>query len=601
MNRNRIHRMIASSLLLLASGAGAVSGCGNPAIAGDSTWSCLCDCVICRDPFDCFDEENIIFNSIACADDGNVSEAASACNARCNQFPSDLGCGLVATPTEIQAHTCQLGSSLTALSSAARVLAVQSPIASAATVDPALSSVFFTLSDGSSGSTTLNGDIYIEGADCPGSTCDMTIPWMKLQPLDLDFGKHSEHAVHLLNNGNLAGTKLASDNFMLEPTTASFNGDGVLDGEFNSGAALAGAPVTGQINYASGTVSIIGTFQSTDGSIIIDLFLVAKFDNRAPIAAPGAAQSVACGTPVHLDGSQSHDPDGSITRYRWYTGFGTPQQQIIAAGESADVELPVGSHDVTLLVEDDKQRLGFRSTTVNVVAVPPQISCPSDETLQCTAGGAVSSFAPSVSGGCGAVTTTCAPPSGATLPNNSVTTEVCTVTDSLGAQASCSFTLAVHDTLGPVVTTSADARGFSATLWPPNHQYHTFSLADCVTSVTDQCDGALSIAQVGQITSVTSDEPEDSTGNGDGHTCNDVVIKNNTTFDLRAEREGGGDGRVYTVSFTVRDEAGNITAGSCKVQVPHDSSGSPAVNSGPELCVGSSCGSVPGHAADCMY
>jgi hypothetical protein len=41
------------------------------------------------------------------------------------------------------------------------------------------------------------------------------------------------------------------------------------------------------------------------------------------------------------------------------------------------------------------------------------------------------------------------------------------------------------------------------------------------------------------------------------------------TLDLRAERSGGGDGRIYTIAITATDEAGNVSTATCEVAVPH--------------------------------
>lgn len=87
----------------------------------------------------------------------------------------------------------------------------------------------------------------------------------------------------------------------------------------------------------------------------------------------------------------------------------------------------------------------------------------------------------------------------------------------------------MRDTLATAVTTKVDANGFVASLWPPNHSYHTVTLSDCIASIADQCDGALPVT--GTIIRVTSDEPE--SGRGD-KTCNDIVIVDDTTVELRA-------------------------------------------------------------------
>ena len=43
-----------------------------------------------------------------------------------------------------------------------------------------------------------------------------------------------------------------------------------------------------------------------------------------------------------------------------------------------------------------------------------------------------------------------------------------------------------------------------------------------------------------------------------------------TNFKLRAKREGNGTGRIYTITYTVTDRAGNVTVGTVTIDVPHD-------------------------------
>jgi hypothetical protein len=107
--------------------------------------------------------------------------------------------------------------------------------------------------------------------------------------------------------------------------------------------------------------------------------------------------------------------------------------------------------------------------------------------------------------------------------------------------------------------------GPATILWPPNHKLHTYSLADCA-GIT-MCPNGQQGAVDGTVTQITVDEDIDVGHGGDGHTTNyDAKILDATHFDLRSERQGGGDGRVYTVYYT--DAAGN--AGSCQFLVPHN-------------------------------
>jgi hypothetical protein len=88
------------------------------------------------------------------------------------------------------------------------------------------------------------------------------------------------------------------------------------------------------------------------------------------------------------------------------------------------------------------------------------------------------------------------------------------------------------------------------------------------------------------INSVTQDEPTN--GLGDGDTRIDAFIHHYTdkddTVDLRAERSGKGDGRVYKITFTASDPEttalGNSPTGTIKVIVPHDKKTDNAIESG---------------------
>jgi hypothetical protein len=50
----------------------------------------------------------------------------------------------------------------------------------------------------------------------------------------------------------------------------------------------------------------------------------------------------------------------------------------------------------------------------------------------------------------------------------------------------------------------------------------------------------------------------------------DVELTGDLTMNLRAERHGGGSGRIYTVQISCTDTAGNASAGTATVTVPHD-------------------------------
>jgi hypothetical protein len=127
----------------------------------------------------------------------------------------------------------------------------------------------------------------------------------------------------------------------------------------------------------------------------------------------------------------------------------------------------------------------------------------------------------------------------------------------------------------PVITLSSN----SASIWPPNHQYKTFNVSDFVASANAGCGGG-NITNSVVIQSVSSDEPEDNPSGGDGNTLNDIVIAPDCkSVQLRAERDGNLNGRVYTITFKVTDAFGNTATATVKVSVPKNNNGS-AVDNG---------------------
>jgi hypothetical protein len=93
-------------------------------------------------------------------------------------------------------------------------------------------------------------------------------------------------------------------------------------------------------------------------------------------------------------------------------------------------------------------------------------------------------------------------------------------------------------------------------LWPPNHKLVTITPS---LAVSDAGGGPVTVS--GPI--VSSNEPV--TG-GDDVTSPDWVVSGNT-LQLRAERAEGSSGRVYTVSYTLTDQAGNSAQASSTVTV----------------------------------
>jgi len=115
-----------------------------------------------------------------------------------------------------------------------------------------------------------------------------------------------------------------------------------------------------------------------------------------------------------------------------------------------------------------------------------------------------------------------------------------------------------HDplVLGLCQPPSLDVSVSPDTLWPANHKYVT---------VQASVDPSGDVSSV-DLVSVTSNEPDN--GDDDGNTVNDIVIVDDFTFDLRAERSGSGTGRIYTITYEATNTCGSSTVATATVTVP---------------------------------
>ncbi|MFK5892147.1 MAG: T9SS type A sorting domain-containing protein [Pseudomonadota bacterium] len=150
--------------------------------------------------------------------------------------------------------------------------------------------------------------------------------------------------------------------------------------------------------------------------------------------------------------------------------------------------------------------------------------------------------------------------------------------------SSASAVITIIDNTAPIISPVSNP----ITLWPPNHKYHTVNVSECFTSISDNCT-SLSNSDV-IIVKVTSDEAEDANGGGDGNTTDDMVIASDCkSVDLRKERKGNGNGRVYTIHMEIEDGNGNTGTATYQVHVPKSKNGT-AVDDGAVYEVIGNCG-----------
>jgi hypothetical protein len=324
-------------------------------------------------------------------------------------------------------------------------------------------------------------------------------------------------------------------------------------------------------------------------------------------AANGLGDNTGAPTPgLNVDGavtSNGHNLLGNATEATGFTGTGdqtganpllapladnggptqtmalTPGSPAIDAGVAAGASFDQRGRPRTYDDPGVANAATSDATDIGAFELQPlcSLSCPTDigvsnDANQC---GALVNYTEPSGAGCGTIT--CDHPSGSFFPVGE-TTVTCTST----VGPTCNFKVTVNDTQAPNITT-----GGPVTLWPPNHKYTTFNVTGLVTSASDNCDMGVGIGSV-RITKVTSDEPDNS--GGDGNTTHDIVIAANCkSVQLRSERMGGSNGRVYTLTFKVTDASGNAGTATARVIVPKSQNGSPAIDDGPHYTVLSSC------------
>ena len=155
----------------------------------------------------------------------------------------------------------------------------------------------------------------------------------------------------------------------------------------------------------------------------------------------------------------------------------------------------------------------------------------------------------------------------------SATVEVeLTVNDGYGGISSDTVAVTVLNSNTPpaLPTIAANLRASEQLLWSPDHRMVPVQILGVIDPNENHTI---------TITGVTQDEATN--GLGDGDTAVDAVLQGSTA-QIRAERSGKGDGRVYRVNFTASDFEGSVN-GSVLVKVPKGKKTDPVIDSLPNV------------------
>jgi hypothetical protein len=233
----------------------------------------------------------------------------------------------------------------------------------------------------------------------------------------------------------------------------------------------------------------------------------------------------------------------------------------VTANPPSGSTFAIGFSSASLSATDAAGNAASKSILINVRdTTAPALTLPANQTIEATSAvGAVATFATSATDAVGVTSFTSSAASGSTFPIGTTTVTVI-ASDAAGNSSSGSFTITVRDTTAPVISSLTAS---STSLWPPNHKMVPITL-------TASASDAVGVSSL-KIISTTSNEPDN--GLGDGDTAGDIEITGALTLNLRAERSGTGNGRVYTITVEAKDAAGNATTKTVTVSVPKSQGG----------------------------
>lgn len=223
---------------------------------------------------------------------------------------------------------------------------------------------------------------------------------------------------------------------------------------------------------------------------------------------------------------------------------------------------PLGDNIVVATTTDFAGNIAASSFEVIVVdTTPPVLTLPADLTVEATSpdGAPVTLSASAQDRVDGPLPVGFNPPTGSTFALG--TTLVTAVAqDASGNTASGTFNVIVRDTTAPAFEslTASPNRLHAA-----NHKLIPITLTAVVRDAADR-------APRTRIVSVASNQSAN--GHGDGNTSSDWNITGDLTLELRAERSGNADDRIYTITVETTDASGNTRPATVAVVVPHDAS-----------------------------
>ncbi len=333
--------------------------------------------------------------------------------------------------------------------------------------------------------------------------------------------------------------------------------------------ATAGATVSFSLIVSDGQLS------SAAALVNIDI----KNVNHAPVASAGSTQIVTSGAFINLNASDSYDPDGDSLTYVWSEVSGPAVTIMNSHSAIASFTAPAFSNNTNLnfkVTVSDGQLNSSASVIITVqrLNIAPIANAGSPQTVQSTDivsldgsgsydpnGDPISYLWQQTGGPTAVMDSNNSPHSRLIAPEVSTITQLSfslIVNDGALSSLASTVVITVNPISAPPICDLALAN--KNVLWPPNHKLQEIDVVN-VFEIGHEHDQGNKII----ITKISQDEPTN--GLGDGDTPIDGVIKPGYAL-IRQERQGGGNGRVYIISFTASNGYGVACSGSVKICVP---------------------------------
>ncbi len=425
------------------------------------------------------------------------------------------------------------------------------------------------------------GSVAFDGGPCPGQSCDVGM----IYRLDMDsiefsglFGLGKVRVEDLLAAGGTAAAAASVDSLgqgSFPPQAARSSGQGtrrnffagVETGSESGTVAISNPePIAVRVNWQGRTCAVEGALSGAtvegESALGVSMDLFGILVNQPPSADAGDDRAVECTSPqdttVDLDGSGSEDPDANIVFATWFRGGRLGDE--IGSELGVEVGQGLGVAEIYYLKVVDAFLQGSEDSAVVLVVdtTAPDLTAPQDVALECTGAQTPVALGDPIYGDLcdDSVDLTNDAPAAFPVGQTVVTWSA---TDDAGNTSTAVQVVTVQDTTAPTLSLALDP----SLLWPPNHH---LTPVGATPEATDVCDPDPAI----RLVSIASSEPDDASG--DGNTAGDVqgaaFGSDDREFELRAERQGGGSGRVYTVRYETADASGNAASSEAAVSVP---------------------------------